>query len=226
VAGLDEFLNSSAEAQETAEPAAEPEAQAPEPEAEGAPAAPQASETHVPLAALEAERQARKDHKGRADRLEGEMQAMREQLARFQQGQPQPQFNPLESMQQQIVNERFNTSEMLVKQAHQDADEVVGVFMEAAKANPALSAALQQQRHPWDFAYKEGKRLLMLREVGDDPAAYKERLKAELLAEIQGSAKPAPVAIPQSLNGARSVAPRSAPAWTGPEPLESILHKR
>jgi len=188
---------------------------------DGAPAAPQAHESHVPLAALEAERKGRQDWKEKAIRYEEELKQLRQQPP--QQFQPQ-QMDPLQSMQQQIVNERFNTSEMLVKQAHADADQVVEVFMEAARANPALAAALHQQRHPWDFAYKEGKRMAMLKEVGDDPAAYRAKVEAEIRAQIQSQAPAQPqFNVPASLNGARSVATRSAPAWTGPPPLESIF---
>lgn len=189
---------------------------------EGAPAAPQTQEQHVPLAALEAERKTRQDWKEKAIRAEAELEQLRKQPQ--QHYQPQ-QVDPLQAVQQQLVNERFNTSEMLVKQAHADADEVVNVFMEAAKANPALAAALHQQRHPWDFAYKEGKRLRMLQEVGDDPAAYRAKVEAEIRAQIQSQAQPQ-VSVPQSLNGARSVAPRSAPAWTGPTPFGDILGNR
>jgi hypothetical protein len=198
----------------------EQEAQPPANEdGEGAPAAPQAQEQHVPLAALEAERKTRQDWKEKAIRYEEELKQLRQQPP--QQFQPQ-QIDPLQAVQQQLVNERFNTSEMLVKQAHADADEVVEVFMEAARANPALAAALHQQRHPWDFAYKEGKRLRMLKEVGDDPAAYRAKVEAEIRAQLQTQAPPQ-VNVPQSLNGARSVAPRSAPAWTGPTPLNDMF---
>ena len=195
---------------------------------EGAPAAPQTQERHVPLAALEAERTQRQDWKEKAIRNEEEAKQLRQQLEQFQRQpqvqqhyQPQP-IDPLQQVQQQLVNERFNTSEMLVKAAHADADQVVEVFMEAARANPALAAALHQQRHPWDFAYKEGKRLAMLKEVGDDPAAYRAKVEAEIRAQLQTQAAPQ-LQLPQSLNGARSVAPRSAPAWTGPPPLTDIF---
>ncbi len=139
--------------------------------------------------------------------------------------QPPPQLDPLQSMQQQIINERFNTSEMLVRQAHADADDKVNIFMEAAKANPALAAALHQQRHPWKFAYDEGARMLLQKEFGSDPTAYREKVRAELIAEMQRTAPPA-LNLPASLNGARSVAPRAAPGFTGPPSLEEIVNQR
>ena len=61
-------------------------------------------------------------------------------------------------------------------------------------------------------------------EVGDDPAAYRAKVEAEIRAQIQSQAPAQPqFNVPASLNGARSVATRSAPAWTGPPPLESIF---
>lgn len=217
---LEEILNPTQEVEkvETQEQA-EPQGEA-QPEG-GAPTAPQ-NDSHVPLAALEAERTQRKDWKEKAIRAE-------EQLRQYQsQQQPQaqqPQLDPLQSMQQQIVNERFNTSEMLVRNQHADTDEVVEVFMEAARSNPALAAALQQQRHPWQFAYNEGKRMRMLKEVGDDPSAYRAKVEAEVRAEMLKS-QPAPALnLPASLNGARSVATRSAPGFSGPPPLDAILNR-
>lgn len=209
-----------AEPAEVTQEVAEPETQ------EDAPAAPsqEDQEKHVPLAALEAERKGRQDWKEKAIRAEEELKALRAQYQQPQQPQQQ-QIDPLQAVQQQVINERFNMSEMLVRQQYQDADEKVQVFMEAARANPALAAALQTQRHPWEFAYKEGARMLMLKEVGDDPAQYREKLKAELMAELQKSAPAPALNLPQSLNGARSVAPRSAPAFTGPTPLDQMFSK-
>ena len=220
---MDDILNPQAEAEGMAEQDLQQDLpQGDEQQDHGAPAAPQ-NESHVPLAALEAERKGRQDWKEKAIRFEEELRHLREQAANPP--QERVQLDPLQSIQQQIINERFNTSEMLVKQAHADADEVVGVFMEAAKANPALSAALQNQRHPWDFAYKEGKRLAMLKEVGDDPSAYRAKIEAEVMARLQQS-QPQALNLPTSLNGVRSVANRSTPAFTGPTPLDAIVNQR
>lgn len=228
---LDQFLNT-AETAETAEIPEETQAPEAAEQPEGAPAAPEKEPDHVPVGVLV---KAREDWKEKATRYEErqraaetraqELEARLRQYEQPQQGQPQS--DPLQAVQQQVINERFNMSEMLVRQQYQDADEKVQVFMDAARANPALAAALQTQRHPWEFAYKEGARMLMLKEVGDDPAQYREKLKAELMAELQKS-NPAPAPalnLPQSLNGARSVAPRSAQAFTGPTPLDQLFAK-
>jgi hypothetical protein len=214
---LDEILNpgqesEKVEAPEPVEPQGEVEQEG------GAPTAPQ-NDPHVPLAALEAERKGRQDWKEKAIRAEEQLRQYEQQQQRTQ----APPADPLQSMQQQIINERFNTSEMLVRNQHTDTDEVVEVFMEAAKANPALAAALQAQRHPWQFAYNEGKRMRMLKEVGDDPAAYRAKVEAEVMAKLQQS-QPAPALnLPASLNGARSTGARSAPGWNGPTPFDALM---
>lgn len=193
----------------------------------GATTAPQGDARHVPLAALEAERTQRQDWKEKAIRYEEELKALR---AHTQAQQPAQQLDPMQQMRNEVINQRFDMSEELVRSAHADTDEKVGVFMEAARANPALALALQQQRHPWKFAYDEGARMLAHKEIGNDPAAYRERVKAEVLAEFQKANGSQPshqsLNLPASLNGARSVAPRSAPGFTGPTPFESILPGR
>lgn len=188
----------------------------------------QNADKHVPLAALEAERNVRKDWKEKALRFEGEVTALRRQLeerSARQPQEPQRQMEPMEQIRHEMLNDRFNTSQMLAAQKYSDLDEAVEVFQEAAKANPALAMALQQQAHPYEFAYKEGKRLQLLKEVGDDPASYRQKLEEEIrtkvLAELQPGAPK--VSLPTSLAGARSSATRSAPAFTGPTPLDNMF---
>lgn len=61
-----------------------------------------------------------------------------------------------------------------------------------------------------------------------DPAAERERLKSELLAELQAEGK-APQAqtpsavMPSNLAAARNVGTRSGPSWSGPPALDQIL---
>jgi hypothetical protein len=200
------------------------QAEKPEPtEPAGAPPAPDAETKHVPLAALEAERRGRQDWKEKAIRFEEETKQLRERLQERPQ-EPQQPRDPLVSLHETVVNERFNTSEMLARDKHADLDEVVQVFMDAAAKNPALSAQLQNERHPWEFAYQEGKRLKFAAEIGNDPAAYRARLEAEIRASLQPAAPAAPAAapLPQSLAGARSAGARGT-TFTGPTPFESLF---
>lgn len=225
-------------AQQPAAPAANPDPGATGGEAGGATPAPQDDGTKlVPVAALEAERKGRQDWKEKAIRAEAALEELRKQQSQpsstTQQDQP-TQWTP----EVALLNERMNMSEIMVRQQHQDVDEMVEVFKKAAEQNPALGTQLAQQRHPWQWMYDQAKRMKAMEEIGADPAAYKQRLRDELLAELkneQASATPAaaaaPVAvsapapvIPKTLATARSSAPRSAPAWTGPTPLNDILN--
>lgn len=65
-----------------------------------------------------------------------------------------------------------------------------------------------------------------------DPAALREKLRAEILAELQGGnqqqgqqAQQAAV-MPSNLAGARNVGNRSGPAWSGPQSLNDIFDRR
>ena len=189
----------------------------------------------VPLAALEAERKGRQDWKEKAIRYEEELKAVRQQQAAPQQTAEQREVSPLERVQQEMVTQRFNMSEQIARTQYKDAadlEDMVMLCANAAAQNPVLQAQLAASAHPWDFAYKEGKRLKLMQELGDDPAQYREKLRQELIAELQGSGQataaapvPAPSApqLPQSLASARSSAGRTAPAFTGPTPIGSLF---
>jgi hypothetical protein len=214
------------EAGQQQQPAQQPAQGGEQQPAEGNAAPPAAStERHVPLEALEAERKGRQDWKEKAIRFEEEAKQLREQMQRAQPGgqQQQPQ-DPLQTLQQQILNERFNTSEMLVREKFADVDEVIGAFKEAAARNPALTAAMYASPHPWKFAYDEGKRMRFAAEIGNDPAAYRKKLEDEIRAELSKSQQPAAPALPQSLAGARSAGGRDH-TFTGPTPMENIFDR-
>ncbi|WP_124485574.1 MULTISPECIES: hypothetical protein [unclassified Burkholderia] len=203
--------------------------------------APPASEPGqmVPLKALEEERKGRQDWKEKAIRFEEELKHLRAQG----QQPPQQQQQPVSlTYEQGLLNERMNMSEMMVRQQHgdSDVDSALEIFQKAVQENPALGAQLAQQRHPWQFMFDQAKRIQAMQEIGSDPAAYRQKLRDEILAELQqqgaapsapASAAPAPAApaapvIPRSLATARSSAPRSAPVWTGPTSLNDILKTR
>lgn len=165
--------------------------------------------------------------------LEKELEALRNQIQQ-QQEPPAPPPSVWEDeqawgahLQQQAVgqaslNARLDMSEMLASQAHEDFDEMKDRFVQMMQANPALQQQALEAKHPWEKAYQIAKNAKAAEELGAvDVNDLREKLKAELLAEMQGSA---PVAsIPASLSGERSVAPRSGPAWTGPRPLTDLL---
>lgn len=221
---MDDVFNEQPEQDETQQTEVQQVDTAPEQSgAEAETTAAQNTEKHVPLAALEAERRGRQDWKEKAIRFEEEAKQLRERMSEPQQRTEQTQLDPIQQVRQEMLNERFNMSEMVARQKYADLDDAVEAFKEAAKQNPALGMALQQQPNPYEFAYREGKRIQLLKEVGDDPAAYRARIEAEIRAELQ-KANPAALNLPASLAGARSSASRSSPAFTGPAPLGTLFN--
>lgn len=247
----------SGETQPTEQPQTDPGQQQPQEgaqqPAEGEAATPPVADTrrHVPLEALEAVRGERNDWKSEAIRAKEEAKQLRERYERPQQqdGQQQfqmpqlPQSDPLWKVQQrdpelatslyidrlQRIDDKFNTSEMLVREKFSDVDEVVAVFYEAAARNPALATQMHASRSPWKFAYDEGKRLKFASEIGNDPEAYRKKVRAEVEAELKAqtpaagqSATPAAPHLPQSLADARSAGARGT-TFTGPTPLDNLF---
>ncbi len=211
--------------------------------AEGAPPAPDAEDdTPLPVHVVKAIRGELKAAKGERNdwkekaisaqaKLEerDRMDQQRQRQAGQQPPSDAPQLSPQEFIAAQMFNERCNTSEMILRSKHEDVDEKVAVFMDAAQKNPALGAELHRQTHPYQFAYDWARKEMARREIGEDPDAYRKQLEDKIRAELsQSSAAPAPAATraplpPASLATARSAAPRSAPAWSGPTPLNEIL---
>ena len=79
---------------------------------------------------------------------------------------------------------KIDMSEMLVKQTHQDYDEVVKAFEEAATANPFLAQQMLNHANPALFAYQEGKKHIQIKDM-QNPEEYKAKLEAELREQIK-----------------------------------------
>lgn len=182
------------------------------------------TEKHVPLAALEAERRGRQDWKEKAVRFEEEARQLRERIAERSQNTEQQQQDPLQAMEARFVNLTLNASERMARKTYGDeaVNQAFERFRAATEKNPLLHQQAMSSADPWDFVVQEAQRMAVLEEVGSDPKAYRERLKAELLAELQKTT-PAALNLPSSLAGTRSTAPRSSPAFTGPAPLGTLF---
>jgi hypothetical protein len=197
--------------------------------------------------ALQATRRERADHKGRAERLEGEMAALRAQLEAQKPAAPAPPERPQEIpvpspledpqgyhvyTQRMMFNERLNMSEAMLRSQHDDADvdAKMAVFKAAADQNPALRSELTRQPNPYRWAYQQAQRLMAMEEIGSDPAAFRARVEAEtrakLEAEFAAGTPPPPagrVLLPQSLGTARSAGARNTPVINVAEDFDDIL---
>jgi hypothetical protein len=233
--------------QEAPEPKAEaktqPEPKPPEDDVEP----PQAldGEPVIPRRAYEDERRKRQDWKEKAARLEGELAAYKAQQEQARQPQPEqmPPLAPIDPaqdpvgftarLQQVLLNERLNNSEERLREKIGDEklNEYVNEFKQLAQRDQTLFGKLYSQTNPYAWMTREVDRLRHLREVGDDPSAYRARIEAEARAkwEAEAAAKPPPppvspaAGMQPSLATARSVAGRTASTWTGEPSLEEVL---
>jgi len=233
------------------EKAAKPE----EPDDDAEPPAPSPGEAVVPRRALEDERHKRQDWKQRAVEAETRHQELMRQLEEAKRApppqpqQPPPQMQPLPDpqqdpvgfargfaiqQQQMLLNERLNSSELFLREKIGDdkVTEYVNEFKQHAERDPTLFGKLYQQTHPYGWMMREVDRLRLQRDIGDDPAKFRERLIAEERAKWEAEAAQRGPAVPQaapvpgmqpSLANARSVAGRTAAAWTGEPSLEDVL---
>jgi hypothetical protein len=199
--------------------------------------------SYIPQQVLERERKRRQDWKEKAARLEGELAAYKAQQEQARQPQPEqmPPLAPIDPaqdpvgftarLQQVLLNERLNNSEERLREKIGDEklNEYVNEFKQLAQRDQTLFGKLYSQTNPYAWMTREVDRLRHLREVGDDPSAYRARIEAEARAkwEAEAAAKPPPVSpaagMQPSLATARSVAGRTASNWTGEPSLEEVL---
>jgi hypothetical protein len=204
---------------------------------------------HVPIQALDAERNKRKDIEDRYDR---EMREMREQISRLAQPKPtaeppapppsmfddpdaylQHQMSPLQSALQEVREELWETKASSVHTA--EAVQAAKVAAEALFGTPE-GAALHQQitasGNPFENLVKWHKKQQALAEVGEDPEAYFQRRLAEMQSTNQSQTtqqpqeQPAQAPIPTSFAKAPSGGPRGGPGYGGPRPLSEIMGGR
>ena len=178
-------------------------------------------------AAVIAERRRRQEAEERARTLEQQLQALQ-----------QPQAAPpsiweddegalayvkneavSQAVQQATLNAKLDMSEMMVRQANPDFDEVKAEFLALANDNPALVQQALADPHPWNKAYQIAKNARTMRELGaTDLETLRAKIREEELAKLQAQA---PVAAPPALPNSLADAPagRGGVANSGPAPF-------
>ena len=210
---------------ETAEPAqAEPVAATPAAEPAQAPTAPEPAEERVPLAALTSERKKRQEAERKAAEYERRVREYSQPRAPDPYSDPQGHQAFVER-QNMLIDARVDASFNAARRAIKDFDEVMAHWDELKAQHPYLYDQAIQDDAPAYWAYEQVKRHLAMREIGD-PVAYKEKLRAELLAEIQQKSptQRQPAATPQpSLASVPATGRTSDPVWQGPPTMKQIL---
>lgn len=234
-----------------------------ETDAEPAEAQGEAATRMVPHQALHAERQkSRRYSEEVADfrkalaetnaAFERRMAQLVEAVTPRQAQAPPPDFfdNPEAATRHEVAQTVSPEFERINRTLHSFArDNAIGRFDEGKvnEAEQAFIGALQAGRlDPADYrrvlnspnryaeAVRWHQRQIATAEIGDDPAAFKARVEAELrekiAAELGGgmaaTGQRFAHATPSNLAGARNVGARSGPAWSGPASLNDIFDRR
>jgi hypothetical protein len=113
-----------------------------------------------------------------------------------------------DEMKTEAFSIRAGISRDLLMETKPDYEAKEAKFLEMAKADPSLAEKLKTHANPAKFAYETAAKQIALDEIGD-PVAYREKLKQELLAELNGS-KPADKPAKQPIEKAPSLATASA----------------
>ncbi len=227
-------------------------------------AKPEPKEDHrIPLSEHLSEREKRQAAERRAEDLAREMQALNRRVEELSRPKPEPQPVPdmyadpngfvqhgirqaVTPIEQRMEAMRDQFSEMLaVQQYGQDAVTAAKAALEAeVAANPAMRFEVQkmwQAPMPYGEVVKWHKRQTVLKEVGEDPTAYRQRIIDEALkdpeviqrviAQARTEAAPQPgnrappnVKLPPSLNRTTGApAPVDAVARTDAELFEALV---
>lgn len=176
------------EARDEPEGVTEPES--PEPTA-APPAATPDKESHVPLAALMAERDKRKEASRKAEELEKRIKELEQQTQAAPAPAPDFYQNPERYVQEVVgtVEKRatdrlYAALEEAERERHDDFDEVMQAVTARAQENPALVQQILSAKNPAAHAYKLGKKALELDQLQADPDSYRAKVEAEVRAKI------------------------------------------
>lgn len=186
------------------------------PAAEDAPPASEGSEdSTVPVAAQQAERKKRQEAEKRAEESEKRLQELERRLAGLEQPKqetpqekaPDPFDDPdgyrefvERRTQAAIFNERLNTSEVFARQQFGDdaVNDAQRAFKEAVQNEPWLAQKLQTA-NPYGEVMKWHRQQQLLREIGDDPEAYRQRILQEAMgSQERPQAAPEPSSRPST----------------------------
>lgn len=180
--------------------------------------------------ALIGERRRRQEAEAERERLSKELEALRNPPA-----PPPSVFEDEQGWQQHFGSEVINTavqqatfkskldmSEMMVRQANADFEEMKAAFLELADQNPSLRQQALQDPHPWNKAYQIAKSHKAMQDLAAvDVDDLREKIRAEITAEL-GNRPAATPTLPNSLADSQSSRATAAAAFQPPT-LEDIL---
>lgn len=186
------------------------------------------------------EKEKRQKAQARAQTLERENFAYRQRLAEKEKQASAPDMfadpDGYNTYRDQSIDEKLRKQEanFSFRLAHRDHKEVFdNAFQEmigrAQNGDRSVVRSVMESTDPGETLVRWFKRDQITKEVGDDPVAYREKVRAEVLAEQNQPTAKQPVAngpMPSNLAAVRSVGSRSGPQWGGPAPIPDIFDRR
>jgi hypothetical protein len=171
------------------------------------------------------------------------------QAVKPKQEQPRPDFfeNPEAATQHTVQPQFDHISQTLLANAQliagikygddkvAEAEQAFIQAMQSQKLDPADYQKVVSSPNRYAAAVQWHQRQQAQAEIGDDPAAFRAKVEAELrekiLAEMQGGgqqaqAQQAAPVMPSNLASVRNVGARSGPAWGGPSPIQDIFARK
>jgi predicted protein tyrosine phosphatase len=127
------------------------------------------------------------DEKRKRQELEKRLEAL--EVGSNQQERPKgPDLfeNPDEYMHERELKLKADISREMLIEVKPDYKEREDEFLALAKEDPTLVVKLRKAPNPAKFAYETAVKHKALQEIGD-PASYREKIRAELLAELTKS---------------------------------------
>lgn len=130
------------------------------------------------------------------------------------------------ALERRVMAEKLSTSRFLAEREF--GVDLVQKAYDYFDANPGQSPGLLAHPSPFHAAVEQFQAQQVAVEIGNDPAAYKAKLEAEIRAKVEAemvakqakerAATPAP-----SMANVTGTAGNARPVWAGPTPLDSAI---
>lgn len=134
-----------------------------------------------------------------------------------------------QEMERMVVNTKLNTSEQIARSKYQDFDEKVEIFKEVLAKTPWIFDEAKNSPDPAEFVYKTAKNYHELQQAGN-MEEFRSKVEKDIRTKIEAeyrakeeAKKKEMDAIPESLSNVRSTGTNKV-VWSGPTPLDDILH--
>lgn len=141
------------------------------------------------------EKRKRQENEQQLAQLRAELDALKNppEMEELDYSKPEQVASAIQGRAELIATQKVvNLSRAMVKKQHEDYDAMETVFANAAKQDPSLVNQMIAHENPAEFAYKTGKKLSLMQEMGDDPDAYIAKKVAEAVAAKSEPEPPKP----------------------------------